>query len=130
VLLAVSKATGQTCDCIPNIAIGLEGGLSAGEVCGAVSGGVLALGLLYGDQEPEAVTYLTEEFVKGFEERHGALRCEDLIGFNFSSMNSNVSLGSLKGVLKFGMRGGKRVCNGFVSSAVEVLLDQLEDWES
>jgi hypothetical protein len=36
VLLAVSKATGQDCACVPHIATGLQGGLGVGEVCGAV----------------------------------------------------------------------------------------------
>lgn len=102
----------------------------AGEVCGALSGAALAIGLLYGEQEPEAVTHLTGEFVQRFADMNGAVRCSDIIGFNLGNVDKTPSLGDLKGMLKFGMRGGKKMCHEIVSRAVEVLLDQLEEWES
>jgi C_GCAxxG_C_C family probable redox protein len=102
-----------------------------GEVCGAVSGGVLAIGLKYGEDQPEAAKHLSEEFVVRFEEANGAVRCRDILGFDMNSMEEgNADLSSLKGMLSFGFRGGKNVCDGVVSSAVEELLDMLEDWES
>ena len=102
----------------------------AGEVCGALSGGALAIGLLYGQDEEEAVTYLTEQFMHRFEERNGAIRCRDIIGFNINTIETSADLSSLKGLLKFGFRGGKKMCNGVVSSPVEALLEELEEWES
>lgn len=119
----------QSRDCNPDIAIGLQGGLMVGEVCGAVSGAVLALGLLYGEEDPEIVTYQTEEFVHTFSEMNGAVRCEDIIGFNFGSMDKTTDINSLKGLLKFGLRGGKKMCKGIVSSSVEIIIDQIEEWE-
>ena len=101
-----------------------------GEVCGAASGGVLALGLLYGEDQDEAVTHLTQQFMQRFADRNGAVRCVDILGFNFSSMDTDADLSSIKGLLTFGFRGGKKMCEGVVSSAVEELLDQLEDWEA
>ncbi len=100
----------------------------AGEVCGALAGGVLAIGLLYGQDEDEAATHLTEQFMRRFAERHGAVRCADIIGFNFSSIEDDADLTSLKGLLTFGIRGGKKMCDGVVSGAVEALLDELEGW--
>jgi C_GCAxxG_C_C family probable redox protein len=102
----------------------------AGEVCGAFCGAVMAIGLLYGEEDPEMATYLTDQYMQRISEKNGAVRCEEIIGFNFSRMNSSADLHSLKGLLKFGMRGGKKMCNGVVSSAVEVLFDQLETWEN
>jgi len=102
----------------------------AGEVCGAVSGAALAIGLLYGEEQPEAATHLTEEFMRLFTERNGAVRCIDIIGFNIGSMSTGPDVKSVKNLLLFLAKGGKRVCNGVVRSAVEVLLDQLEEWES
>lgn len=102
----------------------------AGEVCGALSGAALAIGLLYGEEYDEAVPILTEEFMRQFAERNGAVRCADIIGFNLGTIGSKADLRSLKGLLLFGARGGKRACKGVVRNAVEVLLEQLEDWES
>jgi len=102
----------------------------AGEVCGALSGGALAIGLLYGQDQDEAVPHLTEKFMHRFAERNGAVRCSDIIGFNIGSIDTTTDLSSLKGLLMFGVRGGKEMCNGVVSSAVEVLLEQLEEWEA
>jgi C_GCAxxG_C_C family probable redox protein len=101
-----------------------------GEVCGALSGGALAIGLLYGQDQDEAVLHLTEQFMRRFAERNGAVRCADIIGFNISNMDTDVNLSSLKGLLMFGARGGKKMCNKVVTSAVEALLDELEEWES
>ena len=102
-----------------------------GEVCGAVSGGVLAIGLLYGEDQPEAANHLTEEFVGRFEERNSAVRCRDILGFDVNSMEEgNADLSSIKGLLKFGFRGGKNMCDEVVGSAVEELLDLLENWDA
>ena len=35
----------------------------AGEVCGALSGAVLAIGLIYGEDQEEAVPHLAESFM-------------------------------------------------------------------
>ena len=93
----------------------------AGEVCGTVSGAVLSIGLLYGEEQPEAATRLTEQFMRRFAERNGAVRCIDIIGFN---------IGSAKDFRMFLARGGKRACNKVVRNAVEVLLEELNEWES
>ena len=102
--------------------------MGAGEVCGAVTGGVLAIGLLYGQDYPDAVGLHTEEFVSRFAERKGAVRCIDLIGFDISSAMSGDDISSVKGILWFFVRGGKKICNGAVSSAVQLLLEQWEEW--
>jgi C_GCAxxG_C_C family probable redox protein len=102
----------------------------AGEVCGALSGGVLSIGLLYNQEGEEEVKYLTEQFMHRFVDQHGAVRCSDIIGFNIGSIEKTADLKSLRGLLTFGMRGGKKMCNQVVRSAVEALLDELEEWEA
>lgn len=102
----------------------------AGEVCGAVSGAVLAIGLLYGEEQPETATYLTEQFMHRFTERNGAVRCIDIIGFNIGSASTDFEISSVKQLLMFLAGGGKRTCNKVVSSAVQVLLEELHDWET
>ncbi len=68
------------------VATGLGAGMARrGEVCGAVSGGILALGLKYGrgaqqDRSASEETYRkTEELMANFERRHGSCTCRLLL---------------------------------------------------
>jgi C_GCAxxG_C_C family probable redox protein len=59
-----------------------------GEMCGAVSGALLALGLARGADTPagkEAIYHLAQDFLNRFETRHGSLLCRDLIDCDISS---------------------------------------------
>ena len=56
-----------------------NGGMRRGEVCGAVSAAVMALGLRYGDENNRQCEK-SREFIDAFQEAYGALRCYDLIG--------------------------------------------------
>lgn len=59
-----------------------------GEVCGAVSGALLTLGLARGADTPagkEEIYRLSQEFMRRFEEKHGTLLCRDLIGCDIST---------------------------------------------
>ena len=68
------------------LSAGFGGGLRCGEVCGAVSGGVMAVGLCcrYTDehdlQTKEHIAALSRELTGRFRERFGALRCEEIMG--------------------------------------------------
>jgi hypothetical protein len=105
--------------------------MGAGEVCGAVSGGALAIGLVYGGDYADAVGVLTEEFVSRFAERNGAVRCIDLIGTDVSSAMGGVDISSIiRLIWIFFIRGKKKICNRNVGSAVQILMEQWEDWES
>lgn len=129
-LLAVSKASGEDDGCIPQIAAGLQGGLMAGEVCGAVSGAVLAIGLLYGQDQTEAVPQLTEQFMQRFTKLNGAVRCIDIIGFNIGSANTKLEVNSYKKFFLFMAGGGKRTCNKVVRKAVEAVCEEINVWEA
>jgi C_GCAxxG_C_C family probable redox protein len=59
-----------------------------GEVCGAVSGALLALGLARGADKPagkEEIYRLSQEFMRLFEQKHTSLLCRDLIAFDIST---------------------------------------------
>jgi C_GCAxxG_C_C family probable redox protein len=54
-----------------------------GEICGAVTGALLTLGLARGADTPagkEEIYRLSQEFMRRFKEKHGTLLCRDLIG--------------------------------------------------
>lgn len=96
----------------------MGGGLKVGEVCGAVSGGVLVIGLVYGEGDKGVIRAKTQEFVQQFAERNGALRCRDLLG---------VDLASDEGLQEYRSRDLNTQCKTFVSSAVALLLDMMVD---
>ena len=62
-----------------------------GEVCGAVSGALMIIGLKHGktsvEDEPSRIkTYgLANEFVRRFKARHGSIKCSDLVGCDLST---------------------------------------------
>jgi C_GCAxxG_C_C family probable redox protein len=128
VLLAVCKATGWDCGCIPRIASGLGGGVGRqGEVCGALTGGVLAVGLVHGRDRTEeteaknAVHAKAGQFVRRFAEVNGALRCRDLIGLDVSSE---------EGVQEYYARNLlEERCLGIVGNAVRAVLELLDEWK-
>ena len=59
-----------------------------GEVCGAVTGALLALGLARGVEAPagkEEIYRLSQEFMCLFEEKHNTVLCRDLIACDLST---------------------------------------------
>jgi hypothetical protein len=90
----------------------------------------MAIGLLYGEEEPEAALHLAREFTGRFRGVHGAVRCSDLVGFDMGRAGTAEDLSAVKDLLLYFAKGGKKTCTGFVGSATELVLEQLEDWES
>ena len=125
-LLAVCKATGWDCECIPRIGSGLGGGVGRqGEVCGALTGGVLIVGLVHGrdgaeeKETKDAAHAKAGELVRRFVEVNGAARCRDLIGLDVST-DEGVQEYSARNLLE-------ERCSGIVSNAVRVVLELLAE---
>lgn len=90
-----------------------------GNVCGAVTGALMALGLARGNAaaDKKDETYrIAEDFLKRFRERHGTLLCRELIGHDISSPDG------LQNARDTGVF--KSICPGLVKDAAE-LVDQL-----
>ena len=73
------------------IACGFGAGVSkTGNICGAVSGAVLVIGLKYGKMKKgdDAATgetrALVREFIREFTAHHGSVNCTQLLGYNLS----------------------------------------------
>jgi len=126
-VLAVSKAKGIESDCIPRIGTGFAGGVGLhGEVCGALMGGVLIIGLLFGadlpDEEVKYAAYAkTMQFVERFKEANGATRCKDLIEIDLTMDKDFETYKALN--LK------EKVCTGVITNAVHNLMQLLAEWE-
>lgn len=70
------------------LACGFGGGLRCGEVCGAVSGAVMIVGLKYGqctanDKASKKKCYeVTSDFMNEYLKRKGTVLCRELLGYN------------------------------------------------
>jgi C_GCAxxG_C_C family probable redox protein len=86
VLEAFGPELGLAGEMALKVATGLGAGMARrGEVCGAVTGGILALGLKYGrgskqDRAATEETYQkTEELMSRFEKEHGSCLCRVIV---------------------------------------------------
>lgn len=90
-----------------------------GEICGAVSGAFLAIGLKHGrtkaeDLEARDKTYaIMREFMARFKDRHGSLRCKELLGYDLNT-DIGMHLAHESGLLD-------TLCPNLVRSAAEIL---------
>jgi len=112
VLGAFSEDYGMDLDTAVRIAGGLGSGCRSAELCGAVSGAVLAVGLKHGDDTAVCISK-TEEFLKQFKTRYGDIVCRNLLGCDITTPD-----GREKAVSEnlFTTR-----CLGLVVGAVEIL---------
>ena len=86
VVCAFGDVTGLETDAAARIASSFGGGLARlREVCGTVSGALLALGILRGYADPadpeakKAHYHLVQEYARRFREKNGAIVCRELL---------------------------------------------------
>lgn len=107
------------------IATGFGGGARNGELCGAVSGALMVLGLknghyVQGDVKGKEQAYkLAKEFTDRFRELQGNIVCKDLLGYDLSDPDEFKVLVD-KGIFK-------KECPKFIESAIEVLESMLSN---
>ena len=92
-----------------------------GNVCGAVTGALMALGLGHGKATLENIedTYhLADEFIKRFQERHGTILCRELIGCDISTP------AGLQNARETGVFNS--TCPGLVKDAAELVAEFLD----
>lgn len=80
---AVAEQIGLDHDTAVRIASGFGGGMYLGSVCGAVTGGIMALGAKFGGEGVQAQLHtakLGREFADRFKALHGSIGCPDLLG--------------------------------------------------
>lgn len=120
VLGAFSQAGDIPEDVAFRVAAGFGGGIGrTGGMCGAVSGAVMALGVLAPPSDPrdpagKANLYeLVQSFLEEFAKAHGSISCRDLLGCD---------IGTSEGYLEArgqGLFDGR--CPGFVRTAAELV---------
>lgn len=92
VLMSFAESIGVRTDLIPKIATPLGGGIGRrGSVCGALTGGVMAIGLKVGRSELKDTKSREEsyekalELFKRFEKEFGSALCYDLIKLDLTT---------------------------------------------
>lgn len=102
------------------VAAGFGGGMARTDrICGAVSGGLMVLGLAYGgtsgdDSAGKETTYAAvKEFFAAFEAAHGSVSCTELLGYNLGNPGEAAAAREAGAV--------PRVCPDLVRSACHLL---------
>jgi C_GCAxxG_C_C family probable redox protein len=115
-------------DLLMKVSAGFGGGVGRRQtICGAVSGGVIALGLRYGrsnDDDPiemkEETYNKVREFLNRFEEKMGSINCLDLV--------SGIRTDTHEGRARFlELKMPDKVCAPAVTCAIELLEEMLAE---
>ena len=103
---------------------GFAGGVARhGEVCGAVTGAIMVLGLKHGmtgesDDKARDDTYeLVSEFINKFKIMNGSIRCRDLLNCNLSTLEGR-QIAKEKDLFN-------TLCPRFVTDAAEILEEMI-----
>ncbi len=115
VLMVIAEEENISSDVIPAIASGLCGGMSGTcNMCGAVTGGILALSLVHGRKSPADsadLNYKTvQELITRFTDEYGSSNCQELLGLN---------LGTVEGQEKFKSEQLDVKCSEYTGKAAE-----------
>lgn len=78
VLMTLQEHTGLEEKTAAAVATGFGGGAGCRELCGAISGAIMAAGMKYGAENRPQINAVDRELVSVFREKFGAVRCEDL----------------------------------------------------
>jgi C_GCAxxG_C_C family probable redox protein len=121
VLFAFAPDLGLDTDTALKVSTGFGGGMARqGEVCGAVTGGIMVLGLKFGrggqmDSPAKEQTYQkTLELTSRFEKRHGSCLCHELL--------HGCDLRVAEGKTRFKEQDLQhKICVGCVQTAVETV---------
>jgi C_GCAxxG_C_C family probable redox protein len=92
-----------------------------GQICGAVTGGLMALGFAQGADTPdgkEGAYRLGQEFLQRFESRHNTILCRELLDCDIST-DEGRQKASKKGAFI-------TLCPQFVNDAAEIVQAMLE----
>ncbi|MFZ0925607.1 MAG: C-GCAxxG-C-C family protein [Halobacteriota archaeon] len=107
-----------------DLALRISQGFGAGiaytdDICGALSGAVMVIGLRYGriradDTAAKEKTYaVVREFLREFKSRHGSVACTGLLGYNLSDPQQVAEVKKNKVVMAR--------CPAFVRDAVKLV---------
>ena len=108
----------------PDIAMGFGGGMGKnGLVCGAVSAGIMAIGVRAKGREKAEVYKLVDTFLTDFKDHFGTVNCRELLGADLKTEEG----------MKYLKTEGRKKCTEFVGYAADktfALIKPLSDESS
>ena len=128
VLAAFSKECGISVEQAFKLGSCFGSGMRKGEVCGACTGALMVLGLLYGqsrvgDQdERQRSNRINDLLMESFKKANGSYKCNDLLGYDVSTPEG-VQRAREDGLFT-------DVCPKMVASAVDILKEIIKEMEN
>jgi len=119
VLGAFSEDLGLEFKTAAKLTNGFGGGVRCGEICGTVSGAIMAIGLkcgFYVEKDFSQKAFCNKksyEFQEEFREAHGSIICRDLLGIDIRRPEDHTTPAALE--------AHKTVCPALVAGAVGIL---------
>ena len=125
--MAVAEKYKIQSEIIPAISSGFCGGMSrTAGLCGALVGGIMALGILYGrkssQESPKKIYALTERLVHDFEKQFGSRSCSDLLGCDISTPEGEAVFEAKK--------LGKTLCLDLTVKTTDLVMQVIENHEN
>lgn len=125
VLAAFATDFDMTEEMALKIATQFGGGARKGEMCGAVSGALMVLGLKFGHyhynapEEKGSAYKKAEEFMNRFIERNGTVVCRELLGYDVSRQDDMLKIKELDLF--------KSICPQMIQCATEIVEEMLQE---
>ncbi|OFW59157.1 MAG: hypothetical protein A2W01_06855 [Candidatus Solincola sediminis] len=122
VLMAIADAQGIQSPLIPRIATGFCAGIARrGDVCGALSGAIMGINLVYGRNSPDDSRdkdyTAVSELMKQFEQEFSSTACGDLTGCDLTTPEGRES---------FEENNIKEQCNLYCREATRIAMEQIQ----
>jgi C_GCAxxG_C_C family probable redox protein len=122
-LAAVAANQKITSELIPNISTAFCSGLAeTGGMCGALSGGILSLSMVYGratmNDNREQLYQKTQCMIKNFQDTFKHLSCTDLLQLQLGQPGANEA---------YQARGLNMQCEEFVRTATRLTVDLIHE---
>jgi C_GCAxxG_C_C family probable redox protein len=124
VAAAYAEDLGLTREDALRVSAGFGGGLArTGETCGAVTGGLMALGMKYGMTEADALAkermyVIAQDFLNRVSARRGSLRCKDLLAADITTAEGRASMRE--------RNTHATVCTPLIAEVTEILDEMLK----
>jgi C_GCAxxG_C_C family probable redox protein len=128
VFSAFSEELGLDEKTAKKIAGSFGSGMRCGEVCGAVTGALMVIGLKYGAcsvEDPNAkvdTNTKTMELIAAFKAENSSILCRDLLGYDVLNENE---LAIIREKCLF-----KTICPEMVASAAGILEKKMSEWDA
>lgn len=127
---AVAEQNGFDYETAVKVSAGFGGGMYLASACGAVTGGIMAIGCTFGGTTLQAqlrTAKLGREFAQRFKSRHGSINCPDLLGGLDLSKIDLDALNNPEALKAAAENKAFAKCQGYVRDAAAIVNELVTD---